>query len=47
MVVFDEDGSFIFNKMTGAINQLREESGNYMFGVWIPPQSTTRSFHRQ
>lgn len=43
----DEDGSFIFNKMTGEINQLREESGNYMFDVWIPPKSTTTSFHRQ
>ena len=47
VVVFDEDGSFIFNKMTGEINQLREESGNYMFDVWIPPKSTTTSFHRQ
>ena len=47
LVVFDEDGSFIFNKMTGEINQLREESGNYMFDVWIPPKSTTTSFHRQ
>ena len=47
VVVFDEDGSFIFNKMTGEINQLREESGNFMFDVWIPPKSTTTSFHRQ
>ena len=47
VVVFDEDGSFIFNKMTGEINQLREESGNYMFDVWIPRKSTTTSFHRQ
>ena len=43
VVVFDEDGSFLFNKMTGEINQLREESGNYMFDVWIPPESTTTS----
>ena len=45
-VVFDEDSSFIFNEMTGEINQPREESGNYMFDVWIPPESTT-IFHRQ
>ena len=44
VVAFDEDGSFILNKMTGEINQLREESGNYMFDVWIPPKSTTTSF---
>ena len=47
VVVFDEDGSFKFNKMTGEINQLREESGNFMFDVWIPPKSATTSFHRQ
>ena len=47
MVVFDEDGSFIFNKMTEEIYQLREESGNCMFDVWILPKSTTTSFHRQ
>ena len=44
VLVFDEDGSFIFNKMTGEINQLREESGNYMSDVWIPPKRTTTSF---
>ena len=43
----DEDGSFIFNKMTGEINQFREESGNYMFDVWIPPESTTTSLFSQ
>ena len=37
VVVFDEDGSFTFNKMRGETNQLREESGNYMFDVWILP----------
>ena len=42
--VLGEDGSFIFNKMTGEINQLREESGNYMFDVWIPPKSTRQVF---
>ena len=46
MVVFDEDGSFIFNKMTGEIVQLKEESDIYMFDVWIPPESTTTSFHK-
>ena len=28
-VVFDEDGSFIFNNMTGKITQPRDESGNH------------------
>ncbi len=37
VVVFDEDGSFIMNKTTGEINWLREDDGNYMLGVWIPP----------
>ena len=39
VVVFDEDGSSIYNKMTGELNQLREEAGNYMFDVWVPPNA--------
>ena len=46
-MVFDEDGSFIYNKRTGELNQLREESGNYMFDVWVPPRETVATFHRQ
>ena len=40
-VVFDEDYSFIFNKDTGELNQLREEEGNYMLDVWVAPPGTT------
>ena len=45
VVVFD--GSFIYNKLTGEFNQLREESGNYMFDVWVPPREAVSTFHRQ
>ena len=37
VVIFDEDGSYILNKATGELNWLREESGNYMLDVWVPP----------
>ena len=47
VVVFDEDGSFIFSKMTGDMNQPREESGNYMFDVWVPPKNAATTFRRQ
>ena len=33
LVIFDNEGSYIFNKYTGEINQLREESGNYMLDL--------------
>ena len=36
-VVFDDEGSFIYNKQTGEINMLRESGGNYLLDVWIPP----------
>ena len=36
-VVFDDDGSYIENKITGEINWLREDNGNYMLDVWIVP----------
>ena len=39
-VVFDDDGSYIENKVTGEINWLREEKGNYMLDFWIMPQET-------
>ena len=45
VVVFDEDGSYIYNKNTGETNYLREESGNYMFDVLIPPAGD-QSFRR-
>ena len=40
-VIFDEDGSYIVNKVTSELNWLREQSGNYMLDVWIPPSSLT------
>jgi hypothetical protein len=39
VVVFDEDGSFIYSKATGELNALREEDGNYMLDVYVPPES--------
>ena len=36
-VVFDDEGSFIMNKLTGEMNWLREEDGNYLLGAWVPP----------
>jgi hypothetical protein len=45
-VIFDEEGSYIINKGTGEINYLREDSGNYMFDVWIPPNSSVPNFQR-
>ena len=51
-MVFDDDGSYIYNKITGEINVLREDDGNYMLDVWIPPRGmkasdAMKSFHRQ
>ncbi len=45
-VVFDDEGSYVQNKVTGEINWLREENGNYMLDVWILPNEPT-SFGRQ
>ena len=48
VVVFDEDGSYIFNKTSGELNWLREEDGNYMLDVWIPPREAMgQDFGRQ
>ena len=38
-VVFDDEGSYIQNKVTGEITLLREENGNYMLDVWILPNN--------
>ena len=40
VVVFDDAGSYIYNKDTREMNWLREESGNYMLDVWLPPAET-------
>ena len=36
MVVFDDEGSYIYNKHTQEINWLREECVNYLLDVWLP-----------
>ena len=43
MVVFDDEGSYIYNKQTQEINWLREESGNYMLDVWLPPAAAAEA----
>ena len=52
MVIFDEDGSYIYNNTSGEISMLREDDGTYMFDVWIPPKDmrpneVMKSVHRQ
>ena len=48
-VVFDSEASFILNKATGETNVLREEDGNFMLDVWVPPPEVARAagFTRQ
>ena len=51
-VIFDDGGSYIYNKSTGEVNMLREDEGNYMLDVWVPPSNmkpndVMKSFHRQ
>ena len=45
-VVFDDGGSYLYNKITGETTFLREEGGNYLLDVWIPP-SGEMGFPRQ
>ena len=35
IVALDCDGSYIVSNVTGEVNLLREDSGNYMPDVWI------------
>lgn len=42
MVVFDEEMSYVYNKKTGELNMLREEDGNYMMDVWVPPPEVAK-----
>ena len=48
-VVFDYECSYILNKSTGETNVLREEDGNFMLDVWVPPLEVAEAagFHRQ
>ena len=36
-VVFDDEGSYVLNKVSGEVNWLREENGNYMLDTWVMP----------
>ena len=52
MVIFEDEGSYIYNKASGGINMLREDDGNYMLDVWAPPKNmkpseAMKSVHRQ
>ena len=33
--VFDDDGSYALNKMTGEVNWMREESGSHIMDLWV------------
>ena len=51
-VIFDDEGSFIINKVTGEVNWMREDDGNYMLDAWVPPpgshpESANQGFRRQ
>ena len=37
LVVFDEEGSYILNKLTGEVNWMREQNGNYVMDLWVAP----------
>ena len=36
-VMFDADGSYARNKMTGEVNWMREENGNFLMDLWVMP----------
>ena len=47
IVVFGgADCSYIQNVTTGEVNWLREEHGNYMLDVWIPPAHEANGWHQ-
>ena len=41
IVLFDSEGSYIWNKRTGEINMLRRDEGNFMLDVYVPPPKTS------
>ena len=49
VVIFDDANSFIYNKASGEVNMLREDRGNYMLDVWLPPseEKDEKSFRWQ
>ena len=42
-VVFDPEMSYIQNTSTGEMNFLREEDGNFMLDVWVPPPAVAEA----
>jgi hypothetical protein len=36
-VIFDDEGSYIFNKVTGELNHIVDDGINYSMKVWIVP----------
>ena len=40
-----DDGSFIMIKATGELIWLREQNGNYMLDVWVPPPDKPMEMH--
>ena len=46
MVVFDDDddGSYVLNKVTGEVNWMREESGDYIMDLWVMPNKSQGFF---
>ena len=36
-VIFDEDGRFVFNKITGELNHITDDGVNYKMRQWIIP----------
>ena len=46
LVVFDNDGSYVLNKLTNEVDWPREENGNYVMDLWVAPPSS-RPFPRQ
>ena len=42
VVVFDDEGSFVYNKITGEVNALREDNGNYMLDAYVTPEYLTQ-----
>ena len=46
-MVFDDDGSYVLNKMAGEVNWMRKESGNYIMDLWVMPNKEGQCFTRQ
>ena len=38
-VVFDNEGSYIYNKTTGSVDWLREENGTYLLDMYVVPKA--------